>query len=431
MGKDYYKILRVERNVSDEEIKKAYKKMALKFHPDKNKEHDAEEKFKIIAEAYEVLSDKEKRAAFDKYGEDGLKPERGRSSEFTQRENFDNFSFRPMDPFHLFKTFFGGHDPFSDAFGSALFAHQMFHNHHHVNHNHFAGNLLNGHSLFTDIGASIFDDLLDVNSTTTYKSGNGGPVHITRTVIGGDGSVTKEMRFRAPSPSRAEDISNQSKHSRFGRQNSEPSPSSSNHQQTTSTPPTGRPRGRANTDSQKTNQDTNFTPKSHERSSSIKSSETSSPSSSSSHVSRNKSYDRSGRSKRPGSDQGEGSKGPDQPRTYTSQGSQQSDKQNRNQSQCGRKTNSEPISSQSNKTSNVSGTKPRQRSRVRERDNTKNTRRDESVEGNKIPEGVDTSINTPAESIGSKMSRLVKCKLCSRNYAKSVIEVHAADCRGR
>merc|ERR1712130_303512 len=79
MSKDYYKILGVEKGAGEEEVKKAYRKMALKFHPDKNKEPDAEEKFKEIAEAYEVLSDADKRAAFDRYGEEGLsKGGRGR-----------------------------------------------------------------------------------------------------------------------------------------------------------------------------------------------------------------------------------------------------------------------------------------------------------------------------------------------------------------
>ena len=59
MGKDYYKVLDVDKNATEEEIKKAYRKMALRFHPDKNKEADAEEKFKEISEAYEVLSDKD------------------------------------------------------------------------------------------------------------------------------------------------------------------------------------------------------------------------------------------------------------------------------------------------------------------------------------------------------------------------------------
>ena len=57
MGKDYYKTLGVPRTASDDQIKKAYRKLALKYHPDKNKDPGAEDKFKEIAEAYEVLSD--------------------------------------------------------------------------------------------------------------------------------------------------------------------------------------------------------------------------------------------------------------------------------------------------------------------------------------------------------------------------------------
>ena len=73
MGKDYYKILGIARTATEDDIKKAYRKMALRFHPDKNKSAGAEEKFKEIAEAYEVLSDKRKRDIYDKYGEEGLK----------------------------------------------------------------------------------------------------------------------------------------------------------------------------------------------------------------------------------------------------------------------------------------------------------------------------------------------------------------------
>lgn len=71
MGKDYYKILGIQSGANEEEIKKAYRRMALKFHPDKNKDPNAEEKFKEIAEAYEVLSDPKKKAIYDQYGEDG------------------------------------------------------------------------------------------------------------------------------------------------------------------------------------------------------------------------------------------------------------------------------------------------------------------------------------------------------------------------
>ncbi|MGH0168453.1 UNVERIFIED_CONTAM: hypothetical protein FKN15_054720 [Acipenser sinensis] len=71
MGKDYYRMLGVPSGSNEDEIKKAYRKMALKFHPDKNKDPNAEDKFKEIAEAYEVLSDPKKRSIYDQYGEEG------------------------------------------------------------------------------------------------------------------------------------------------------------------------------------------------------------------------------------------------------------------------------------------------------------------------------------------------------------------------
>jgi len=67
-NRDYYKILGVPRNASDEEIKKAFRRLAFKYHPDHNREEDAEEKFKEINEAYQVLSNAEKRASYDRYG---------------------------------------------------------------------------------------------------------------------------------------------------------------------------------------------------------------------------------------------------------------------------------------------------------------------------------------------------------------------------
>ncbi|KAF9210133.1 hypothetical protein BGZ59_009777 [Podila verticillata] len=73
MGKDYYAILGIPKTADDDQIKKAYRKLALKYHPDKNSAEDAQKKFHDISEAYEVLSDKNKRAVFDQFGEDGLK----------------------------------------------------------------------------------------------------------------------------------------------------------------------------------------------------------------------------------------------------------------------------------------------------------------------------------------------------------------------
>lgn len=77
MGKDYYQTLGLARGASDEEIKRAYRRQALRYHPDKNKEPGAEEKFKEIAEAYDVLSDPRKREIFDRYGEEGTRARPG------------------------------------------------------------------------------------------------------------------------------------------------------------------------------------------------------------------------------------------------------------------------------------------------------------------------------------------------------------------
>ncbi|KAF4395828.1 hypothetical protein F8388_018102 [Cannabis sativa] len=72
---DYYKELKVDRNASDDDLKKAYRKLAMKWHPDKNPNNkkEAEAKFKQNSEAYEVLSDFQKKAVYDQYREEGLK----------------------------------------------------------------------------------------------------------------------------------------------------------------------------------------------------------------------------------------------------------------------------------------------------------------------------------------------------------------------
>jgi len=115
MGKDYYKILGITRGATDDEIKKAYRKMALKFHPDKNKDAGAEEKFKEIAEAFEVLSDKKKKEIYDQYGEEGLKGGGSSGPGGFDGGNF-NYSFQG-DPRATFAQFFGTSNPFDAFFG--------------------------------------------------------------------------------------------------------------------------------------------------------------------------------------------------------------------------------------------------------------------------------------------------------------------------
>lgn len=93
--RDYYEILGVERSATDDELKKAYRKLALKHHPDRNQDDpDAGRRFKEAAEAYEVLGDPEKRRIYDQLGHDGL---RGRG-----------FQAGGIDPRDIFEQFFGG-----------------------------------------------------------------------------------------------------------------------------------------------------------------------------------------------------------------------------------------------------------------------------------------------------------------------------------
>ncbi|NLG26815.1 MAG: DnaJ domain-containing protein, partial [Chloroflexi bacterium] len=70
--RDYYTVLGVERNADKEQLRTAYRKLALRYHPDRNKEPDAEVRFKEINEAYEVLNDDEKRSIYDRYGHAGI-----------------------------------------------------------------------------------------------------------------------------------------------------------------------------------------------------------------------------------------------------------------------------------------------------------------------------------------------------------------------
>ncbi|KAF2283264.1 hypothetical protein GH714_043616 [Hevea brasiliensis] len=119
MGVDYYKILQVDRNAKDDDLKKAYRKLAMKWHPDKNpnNKREAEAKFKQISEAYEVLSDPQKRAVYDQYGEEGVKgsvppPDAGGTSYFSTGDIPTSFQFNPRSADDIFAEFFGFSRPF-------------------------------------------------------------------------------------------------------------------------------------------------------------------------------------------------------------------------------------------------------------------------------------------------------------------------------
>lgn len=106
--KDYYEVLGVSRDASKEDIKKAYRKLALKYHPDKNKSPDAEERFKEISEAYGVLYDDEKRKMYDAYGHSGI------DQQYTQEDIFRGVDFG--DIFRSMGFDIGGGFGFDDIF---------------------------------------------------------------------------------------------------------------------------------------------------------------------------------------------------------------------------------------------------------------------------------------------------------------------------
>ena len=109
--RDYYEVLGVSRNAGDEEIKKAYRRLAVKFHPDKNPgDKTAEEKFKEIGEAYEALSDLQRRAAYDQYGHAAFDPRARAGRGFGGAGGFH-------DPFEIFREVFGGGSIFESFFG--------------------------------------------------------------------------------------------------------------------------------------------------------------------------------------------------------------------------------------------------------------------------------------------------------------------------
>ena len=128
--RDFYDVLGVSKGASVSELKSAYRKQALEWHPDRNKSPEATQKFKEINEAYEILSNPDKKAAYDQYGHAafdpggmgaggfGQAPGGGRQGPFTYSytttggRGFEDLGFDFSDPFEIFEQFFGGGSPF-------------------------------------------------------------------------------------------------------------------------------------------------------------------------------------------------------------------------------------------------------------------------------------------------------------------------------
>jgi molecular chaperone DnaJ len=100
--RDFYDVLGVNRDASEDDIKKAYRKLAMKYHPDRNPDSkEAEEKFKEVKEAYEILSDSQKRSAYDQFGHAGVDPQAGAGGGGAGFGGFGDFA-------DIFSDIFGG-----------------------------------------------------------------------------------------------------------------------------------------------------------------------------------------------------------------------------------------------------------------------------------------------------------------------------------
>jgi DnaJ family protein B protein 6 len=209
---DYYEVLGVERTASEGDIKRAYKTLAVKWHPDKNPDNKEEstEMFKVIAEAYAVLSDASKRAAYDRFGSRGLAFEEAEDSGHAFTGHFHpHVSMHFAD--NIFKMFFGGEDPFLarshgagwrnppgfppfDAFGGM-----------------FGGFGLGG-SLFDDSmfsGAGMASSLSSFSSNSFGGSGGTSTSVSTHTVIENGRRVTKTSRTVRHADGRVETTSDE------------------------------------------------------------------------------------------------------------------------------------------------------------------------------------------------------------------------------
>ena len=194
MSRDYYDILGVAKSATEAELKKAYRKLAVKYHPDKNPDNkEAEDKFKELSEAYEVLSDKQKRAKYDQYGHDAFKRSGGASAGgFGGGGGFH-------DPFDIFSQVFGGGGGggsiFEDLFGGGGGGHQGN-----------SSGAIDGddlrYDLEIDFEDAVFgaDKKIKINRMDNCKTCNGtgaepGSSKIKCSRCGGSGSIVMQQGF--------------------------------------------------------------------------------------------------------------------------------------------------------------------------------------------------------------------------------------------
>lgn len=176
--KDYYKVLGIARTADDSEIKKAYRKLALKMHPDKNQAPRSDEAFKVVSAAYKTLSEGNSRAAFDQHGADGPAMSRGGGGGHYYEDDHIN-------PDEIFNMFFGGGFP-SQRMRRTQFRHYSTHQHHQRRHqNHHGEHEQTGNAgvwiqfmpLLVLIGLSLVSNLMTPDPAfSLHKSVNRGYV---------------------------------------------------------------------------------------------------------------------------------------------------------------------------------------------------------------------------------------------------------------
>nr|CCA22330.1 conserved hypothetical protein [Albugo laibachii Nc14] len=177
-SEDYFEVLGVARTATEAEVKKAYRKLAVEWHPDKNRSNPkAEEYFKKVAEAYEVLSNTGKRSVYERYGKDGLEARTQQEGDNPYQDHFGfggHAGFSSQHARDIFESFFGGRDPFEDFFGhdprrrgprrqsSGMGMHSAF-------------DMMSGmHSMNSNFGDDFFGGGFSSMSSSSFGGGRGG-----------------------------------------------------------------------------------------------------------------------------------------------------------------------------------------------------------------------------------------------------------------